>query len=526
MGLALRKPKFAEPSIISNFDFKKPDYLPIIQYRSACLDLISSDDYQLETFANAYYHDPIAFIQDWGITYNPEHPTNKVLPFILFPRQKEFLLWLYDLYLTRKDGLAEKCRNVGMTWCSVAFAVWVWIFRRDNSIGFGSRKESYVDELGNPKSIFEKIRIYIKHLPPQFVPAYSASYMKIINNDNGSIIEGEAGDNIGRGGRSSIYFVDEADYLQHPKKAEAALFSNSACKVYISSPNGLGWFFEKRSSGDMPVFTFVWYDDPRKTRAWYDETKSKTDPVIFAQEVDISYTASIDGVIIPADYVLAAINLELPKEGKRIAMLDVADEGKDLNVYTLRHGVVVEYIESWRGVNSDVVQTAFKAHELNKRFGVEEFRYDNIGVGAGILGAFNLLRDNGVVNYVVSPFTASEKPTNDFYSEDKRNRDMFLNLKAQSWWELRDRFFKTYKYVGAENKDEFEIDDLISIPDNKELLSELSSVTYKYNSSGKIQVRSNQELKIKSPDFASSLVGLFSQSKFWDENDVISLGFK
>jgi hypothetical protein len=42
-----------------------------------------------------------------------------------------------------------------------------------------------------------------------FVEKVHDNYMRIINPDNGATITGEAGDNIGRGGRTTMYFLDE-----------------------------------------------------------------------------------------------------------------------------------------------------------------------------------------------------------------------------------------------------------------------------------------------------------------------------
>jgi hypothetical protein len=63
-------------------------------------------------------------------------------------------------------------------------------------------------------SIFEKMRRIVTGLPAVLRPAsYDMSHMKMINGDNGATITGEAGDEIGRGGRKLIYFKDEAQPL-------------------------------------------------------------------------------------------------------------------------------------------------------------------------------------------------------------------------------------------------------------------------------------------------------------------------
>ena len=171
-------------------------------------------------------------------------------------------------------------------------------------IGFGSRKEEYVDKIGEPRSLFYKGRLFMRCLPPEFRGGWNekkhAPHMRILFPDTGSHIGGEAGANIGRGDRTSIYFVDEAAHLEHPEAIEASLSSTTNCRQDISSVNGLdNPFAFKRHSGKIKVFTFHWRDDPRKDKAWHDKKAAELDPVTLAQEIDIDYAASVENVVIP-----------------------------------------------------------------------------------------------------------------------------------------------------------------------------------------------------------------------------------
>lgn len=96
----------------------------------------------------------------------------------------------------------EKARDMGATWDACAYSVWRWLFIDNDAIGWGSRKEALVDKLGDPDSIFEKMRLLLKRLPTVFMPkdfnwSRHATFMKLTNPENGSIVSGEAGDNIG-----------------------------------------------------------------------------------------------------------------------------------------------------------------------------------------------------------------------------------------------------------------------------------------------------------------------------------------
>ena len=164
------------------------------------------------------------FISDWGTTFDPRQDDGKKkIPFILFPKQEAYVRWVYDLWRARKRGLGEKSREVGFTWLCVACAACMWLFESQSVIGFGSRKKELVDNGDNdPDSIFWKVRFFIDNLPEIFLPRdwkQGRKAMVVPNKENGAVIKGEIGDEIGRGGRSSLYFADEFAHLDPPENA-------------------------------------------------------------------------------------------------------------------------------------------------------------------------------------------------------------------------------------------------------------------------------------------------------------------
>ncbi len=165
--------------------------------------------------AKEYYRTrPVEFIEHWVSTYDPRVTGGELpsrLPFILFQRQRDLVQFLLACLEGETNGLIEKCRDVGATWVCCAFSVWLWLCWPGVAVGWGSRKEQLVDKLGDPDSIFEKMRMIILGLPREFLPTGfslkdNLAYMRIINPETGATITGEAGDNIGRGGRKRIYF--------------------------------------------------------------------------------------------------------------------------------------------------------------------------------------------------------------------------------------------------------------------------------------------------------------------------------
>lgn len=210
------------------FDWKSPDYAPVWRDRMAKLEALRKEPERWEQLKKFYANpDHIAdFIIDWGVTFDPRNAAPRpdgtrvptTMPFLLFPKQEDFIEFVRKCWEERNDGVVEKSRDMGVSWLCVAIAVWMWLFEPGSIVGFGSRKEDLVDKIGDPDSLFWKIRTFIALLPVEFRPeGYDerkhAVFMRIINPANEAVIRGEGGDNIGRGGRATLYFKDEAQPL-------------------------------------------------------------------------------------------------------------------------------------------------------------------------------------------------------------------------------------------------------------------------------------------------------------------------
>ncbi|MGH9864694.1 MAG: hypothetical protein ACRD4H_04695, partial [Candidatus Acidiferrales bacterium] len=235
------------------------DYLTEQNRRISNLAWLNADARRAAGVMEFYRTHPIEWINDWCVTFDPRntHPIPRVLPFRLFKRQEEFILFLCACLDDKESGLVEKSRDIGASWLSCAFAVWLWIFHPGSAIGWGSRKEEYVDCKGDLKALFPKMRLIMDNLPCWMMPIgfdkrLHSSYMKILNPQNGSTITGEAGDSIGRGGRSSIFLHDESAHAEHPELIEAALGDNTDVCIDISSVNGTGGvFYRRRMAGEV-----------------------------------------------------------------------------------------------------------------------------------------------------------------------------------------------------------------------------------------------------------------------------------
>lgn len=507
------------------FDFKKPDYVQVFEWRVERLARIRKDPSVLPALRTFYREHPAQFIIDWGMTTDPrnvERGLPAAIPFLLFPKQEEWIEWFMDRWRSQEPGITEKTRDMGMSWLTIGLASTVCIFNPGFVVGFGSRKEEYVDKIGSPKSLFDKARSFMRMLPTDFRGSWRADkhapHMRILFPDTGSVITGESGDGIGRGDRTSFYIVDESAFLERPHLVDASLSATTNCRQDISTPNGMAnSFAQRRHGGKIKVFTFHWRDDPRKDDAWYQKQLNDLDPVTIAQEIDINYSASIEGVVIPSAWVQAAIGahikLGISPTGMRRGGLDVADQGTDKNAFAGRYGFLLEYLESWSGKGGDIYSTVVKAFSIcdANRYGT--FDYDADGLGAGVRGDARVInekrRDEGVKEVNDQPFRGSGgvyDPEGEMVKE-RQNKDFFANAKAQAWWALRLRFQATYRAV-IEGLP-FDPDEIISItpdlPELAQLTMELSQPTYTINAVGKVVIDKAPD-GTKSPNLADCVM--------------------
>ena len=518
------------------FDWRRPDYAAVFRRRSEVLLRLRRDpDRWLPPLRTHYRHHPAEFINDWGMTFDPrnvERGLPSVIPLVLFGRQVEWVEWVMERWRGSTPGLTEKSRDMGVSWLSVGLACALSVLYDGMAIGFGSRKEEYVDKIGSPKALFTKGRFFLQNLPVEFRGGWVAGrddpHLRLNFPATGSNISGEAGDNIGRGDRTGIYFVDESAHLEHPEMIEASLSQTTNCRIDLSSVNGMtNPFAQKRHAGRIEVFTFHWRDDPRKDQAWYDKQVDELDPRVVAQEIDIDYAASVEGALIEHAWVLAAIDahlkLGIKPSGARSCALDVADRGLDLNALCGAHGVLVECVEEWSGKTSDIYATVERAFQLCDAFGYARLRYDADGLGAGVRGdarVVNLQRQaRGRPTVEVDGFQGSGEvadpdgrvvPGSD--TDTRTNRDYFQNRKAQAWWDLRERFKRTHRAV-TEGGD-FGPDEIISIAGTlkhrHQLVAELSQPTYTTNAIGKIIINKAPD-NMKTPNLADAVMMQFSR---------------
>jgi len=180
--------------------------------------------------------------------------------------------------------------------------------------------------------------------------------------------------------------------------------------------------------------------------------------------------------LIPLAWVQAAVQRSLdPGEPVELGV-DVARYGPDETVFLLRQGPVARIKKIIP--MGDTMDTTGHTIKMLLETGAEAAKIDADGLGAGV---YDRMKEQG-------------KPALEMRSGMKASdSERFANTRSEWWWGLRERF------------EEGDID----IEEDEELISQLSSMKYKVNSRGQIQVESKDEMKkrgLPSPDRADALM--------------------
>ena len=237
------------------------------------------------------------------------------------------------------------------------------------------------------------------------------------------------------------------------------------------------------------------------------------DSPVYQSRVSANFPSQGEDTLIPLNWIEAAAT-EARREGEHIITpkgeekfipgiekgdprygIDVARFGSDRTVIAPRLGHNVQTLSTYS--KEDTMQTAGRIQNLL----MQDYRalamVDVIGVGAGVVDRLKevqreIARDQGTKD--VTRILAINVAESCDRQDDK---DRFINKRAMYYWRLRELFEKGD----------------IAIPDDEELIVELSAIKYKFDSAGRIYIEKKEEMKkrlLKSPDKADALMLSFA----------------
>ena len=228
-----------------------------------------------------------------------------------------------------------------------------------------------------------------------------------------------------------------------------------------------------------------------------------------------------DAVIIKRSWVMAAIDahikLGIEPSGKARIGFDVADGGEDKCAFVEFKGSLAVHAEEWSAGPDELIESATRVWSHAASVGAD-IDYDSIGVGAFAGSYFNAMNepeDGPTVDHY--KFNAAggvfnpDANIDDNNDESPLNKDFYVNLKAQSWWEASIRLRNTYNAVTKDYK--FREEDMLfissKIPHLNKLVDELSTPRRDFAKNGKSMVESKEKLAkrdVKSPNIADGFI--------------------
>ena len=233
-----------------------------------------------------------------------------------------------------------------------------------------------------------------------------------------------------------------------------------------------------------------------------------------------AFNDTVEDAIILAEWFDAAIDahkkLGFKPTGARIVSHDPSDKGPDPKSLCLRQGSVILDVQRKTGL--DVNDGCDWATSYAIEYDADMFVWDCDGMGVGLRRQVDDALKGKKIEWREYKGSSGVDRPNEVYepitNEDKRkartNKQTFKNKRAQDCWDLRDRYYKTFRAV--QHGEYIDPDELISvsseIEDMEQLRSETCRIPKKYNGSGLIQIMDKPQMAtkygIKSPNMFDS----------------------
>lgn len=305
-------------------------------------------------------------------------------------------------------------------------------------------------------------------------------------------------------------------------QSSADPFSKRFILPFLADINAYGYYED-----DMHlIIKMNWRDNPwhlqlEAQRVWDFENlpRAKYDWIW-----EGAFNDSVEDALIMAEWFDACVDahkiLGFKPEGIRFSSHDPSDTGPDDKGYAFRHGSVL--LDLQEKTDGDINEGADWALSLSINHRSDAFTWDCDGMGVGLNRQVTRAFNGKPI--VISMFKGSEgvdrpdaifDPTEKSPVQDKKiNKDAVKNKRAQYYYKLRQRIYRTYLAV---IKGEYHNpDDLISfdstLPLIPKLRSELCRMPIKPNGAGKFELYTKPEMKtkfkFKSPNLSDSVMML------------------
>lgn len=318
-------------------------------------------------------------------------------------------------------------------------------------------------------------------------PQESFAAFRTGNKANPEALQGFHSENI-------LFVLDEASGIDDVvfEVAEGALSTPGARVLMTGNPTrASGYFYDSHHGqrADWECLRVPCSESSRVAPEYIDRMRRYGDESnVYRVRVLGDFPTSDDDAVIPLEWAEAAVGREVqPIMGPRAWGLDVARFGDAKTALAKRHNnVLEEKVKSWHGKDTMQVAGILMSEYDAAAHKPDDIFIDVIGIGAGVV---DRCKELGLPVHGVN---VAERPSvSDRYM---RFRDE-LWFKGREWFESRD----------------------CCIPDDSELIGELTTVNYEILSTGRLQVVSKEQMRRRgkpSPDLADSFLLTFAASRY------------
>ena len=289
-----------------------------------------------------------------------------------------------------------------------------------------------------------------------------------------------------------VFLIDEASGIPDEvfQVAEGALSTDGAYCLMAANPTRMeGYFYDSHHKQRASWAALHWNgeDSPLVARAYVRDMADKygVESAIYRIRVRGDFAGNPDGVI-ALDLIEGAVGRNITPAGTVRWGLDVARFGEDRTALAKRRGnTLLAPLQSWTGKDTmqvaGMVKNEYDATPPKER--PEAICVDVIGIGSGVVDRCKEL-DLPVVGINVA--------------EAASVKDQYNRLRDELWFEAREWF---------ERRD-------CTMPNDEDLIAELTLPSFRVLSNGKKQVQSKDDLKklgVRSPDLADAFCLTFAR---------------
>jgi len=244
-----------------------------------------------------------------------------------------------------------------------------------------------------------------------------------------------------------------------------------------------GWVRHRFIEQSLPGHRFIPAlpgENPYNPSDYEDRLRTLFPPEWIKRYLEGDWDIMTEGnYIFPYKWIKMAVERNLEESSPCELGVDVARYGGDENIIARRRGPVVRivHISAFVSTMQTVGETALVIDEEKP----ETTRVDTVGVGGGV---YDRLEEQ---NYRVEEFVSGA---------EAQDKERFLNLRAEAHWLFRERLEKGD----------------VDLPDDPQLIAELSGIRYKIRSDKKIQAESKEDMKkrgLKSPNRSDAVIMAF-----------------